>query len=80
VASIVKVVGGIADVLLHNFRPRVVEKLGLAYDVFAAVNPELIYCATYGFRKAGPYGNKPAYDDIIQAACGVAALQTVVAG
>jgi crotonobetainyl-CoA:carnitine CoA-transferase CaiB-like acyl-CoA transferase len=69
-----------ADVLLHNFRPRVVEKLRLQYDVFAAVNPELIYCATYGFRKAGPYRDKPAYDDVIQAACGVTDLQTVVAG
>jgi crotonobetainyl-CoA:carnitine CoA-transferase CaiB-like acyl-CoA transferase len=69
-----------ADVLLHNFRPRVVEKLGLDYEVFAAVNPELIYCATYGFRKAGPYRDKPAYDDVIQAACGTADLQRVVAG
>lgn len=68
-----------ADVLLHNFRPRVVEKLGLQYDVFAAINPQLVYCATYGFRKAGPYANKPAYDDIIQAACGTTDLQKVVA-
>lgn len=69
-----------ADVVLHNFRPRVVEKLQLTYDVFAAVNPTIIYCATYGFRKAGPYRDRPAYDDIIQAACGTADLQTVVAG
>jgi crotonobetainyl-CoA:carnitine CoA-transferase CaiB-like acyl-CoA transferase len=69
-----------ADVLLHNFRPRVVQKLGLTYEVCAAVNPNLIYCATYGFRAAGPYRDKPAYDDIIQAACSAAALQTVIAG
>ena len=69
-----------ADVLLHNFRPRVVQKLGLTYEVCAAQNPNLIYCATYGFRAAGPYRDKPAYDDIIQAACSAAALQTVVAG
>lgn len=69
-----------ADVLLHNFRPRVVERLRLEYDDFAKVNPELIYCATYGFRNSGPYRDKPAYDDIIQAACGTADLQTVVAG
>ncbi len=69
-----------ADVLLHNFRPRVAAKLGLTYEVLAAVNPNLIYCATYGFRKTGPYRDKPAYDDVIQAACGAADLQTVVAG
>lgn len=68
-----------ADVLLHNFRPRVVDKLGLQYEAFAALNPRLIYCATYGFRKAGPYANKPAYDDIIQAACGTTDLQKIVA-
>jgi crotonobetainyl-CoA:carnitine CoA-transferase CaiB-like acyl-CoA transferase len=58
----------------------VVQKLGLTYEVCAAQNPNLIYCATYGFRATGPYRDKPAYDDIIQAACSAAALQTVVAG
>lgn len=69
-----------ADVLLHNLRPQVVEKLKLEYEHFEAVNPNIIYCATYGFRKGGPYTHKPAYDDIIQAACGTADLQKAVAG
>jgi crotonobetainyl-CoA:carnitine CoA-transferase CaiB-like acyl-CoA transferase len=69
-----------ADVLLHNFRPAPAARLGVGYEVFHAVNPRLIYCATYGFRARGPYGNKPAYDDIIQAAAGLTSLQAVVAG
>src|SRR2546425_6715652 len=69
-----------ADVYMHNLRPQATAKLGLEYDAFQAVNPRLVYCATYGFRAAGPYGNKPAYDDVIQAATGLTALQIPVAG
>ena len=69
-----------ADVLLHNFRPEPAARLGLEHEAFQAVNPRLIYCAAYGFRARGPYGNKPAYDDVIQAASGLASLQTAVAG
>jgi crotonobetainyl-CoA:carnitine CoA-transferase CaiB-like acyl-CoA transferase len=69
-----------ADVLLHNFRPAPAARLGIGYEAFQAVNPRLVYCATYGFRATGPYGNKPAYDDIIQAAAGLASLQQIVAG
>src|ERR1700694_3697573 len=64
-----------ADAMLHNFRPEPAARLGLDYETFRAVNPGLVYCATYGFRARGPYGNKPAYDDVIQAASGFAALQ-----
>lgn len=71
---------GTADVFLHNLRPRVAAKLGLGYENFAARFPRLIYCATYGFRREGPMADRPAYDDIIQAASGVADLQTVSAG
>jgi len=69
-----------ADVLLHNYRPRAAKRLGMSYDVFRAVNPSLIYVGTYGFRAAGPYGDKPAYDDIIQAASGIASLQGALYG
>ncbi len=68
---------GTADVFLHNMRPKVSGKLGLEYDKFAAQFPDLVYCATYGFRRDGPMADKPAYDDIIQAASGLADLQTV---
>lgn len=69
---------GTADVFLHNMRPRIAGKLGLEYEKFAARQPDLIYCAAYGFRRDGPLADKPAYDDIIQAASGLADLQAVV--
>jgi crotonobetainyl-CoA:carnitine CoA-transferase CaiB-like acyl-CoA transferase len=69
-----------ADVLIHNYRPQAAKRLGLSYEMFRAVNPRLVYVGTYGFRAAGPYGEKPAYDDIIQAASGLASLQGALYG
>jgi len=69
-----------ADVLIHNYRPQAAARLGLSYEMFRAVNPRIVYVGTYGFRAAGPYGNKPAYDDIIQAASGLASLQSSIMG
>jgi crotonobetainyl-CoA:carnitine CoA-transferase CaiB-like acyl-CoA transferase len=68
-----------ADVLMHNFRPEPAARLGVSYEGFAKTNPRLVYLATYGFRADGPMGSKAAYDDIIQAGCGIAMLQAVVA-
>ena len=68
-----------ADVLMHNFRPEPAARLGLSYEVFERINPRLIYLATYGYRTGGPYANKAAYDDIIQAGSGIAWLQSAVA-
>lgn len=73
-------IAGTADVFLHNLRPRVAAKLGLDYAPFAARFPRLVYCASYGFRRGGPLADKPAYDDIIQAASGLTDLQSVTAG
>jgi len=64
-----------ADVFVHNMRPQAIERLGLGYAQVSAARPDIVYCATYGFRASGPYGNKPAFDDMIQAASGLAALQ-----
>jgi crotonobetainyl-CoA:carnitine CoA-transferase CaiB-like acyl-CoA transferase len=69
-----------ADVLLHNYRPQAARRLGMSYETFRAINPGIVYVGTYGFRAAGPYGDKPAYDDIIQAASGVASLQAALVG
>jgi crotonobetainyl-CoA:carnitine CoA-transferase CaiB-like acyl-CoA transferase len=63
-----------ADVLVENFRPRVMERLGLGYPILASVNPRLIYCAISGFGQTGPDALKPAYDQIIQGLSGVMAV------
>jgi len=63
-----------ADVIVHNFRPSAMVKLRLDYDTVKATNPSVIYCATYGYSKKGPYGNMGALDDSIQAASGLADL------
>lgn len=69
---------GTADVFVHNMRPSVAAKLGLDEARFMDAYPDLVFVKTYGFRSDGPMGNKPAYDDVIQAASGIADLQTVI--
>lgn len=64
-----------ADVFLHNLRPQAIKRLNLDYEDIVSVQPGIIYCGTYGFSAEGPYGDKAAYDDMIQAVAGVAALQ-----
>jgi CoA:oxalate CoA-transferase len=63
-----------ADVLVENFKPGVMKKLGLGYDVLAKVNPRLIYCASSGFGHSGPYSERPAYDLIIQGMGGLMSI------
>ncbi|MEE4272484.1 MAG: CoA transferase, partial [Thermoanaerobaculales bacterium] len=64
-----------ADVVVHNLRPPAIKRLGLEYEEVRKVNPQIIYCATYGYRADGPYSDKSAYDDSIQAASGIAMLK-----
>lgn len=59
------------DVLVENFRPGVMEKIGLDYDVLKLVNPRLIYATVSGFGQSGPYSSRPAYDAIVQAMGGI---------
>lgn len=68
------------DVMIHNFRPAAMQRLGLDYEKVKEINPEIVYCATYGYSKKGPYGDKGALDDSIQAASGIAILQSKVEG
>ena len=63
-----------ADVLVENFRPGVMGRLGLDYDVIKEINPRLIYCAISGFGQTGPDAFKPAYDQIIQGLSGEMAV------
>jgi len=63
-----------ADVVVENFRPGVMDRLGLSYAALAATNPRLVYCAISGFGQTGPDAQKPAYDQIIQGLSGVMAI------
>jgi len=62
------------DVLVENFRPGVMDRLGLSYTQLREINPRLIYCAISGFGQSGPDAFKPAYDQIIQGLSGVMAI------
>ncbi len=63
-----------ADVLVENFRPGVMARLGVSYEVLREVNPRLIYCAISGFGQDGPLRDRPAYDQIIQGMAGAMAI------
>lgn len=63
-----------ADVLVENFRPGVMAKLGLDYAALSVLNPRLIYCAISGFGQDGPMRGNPAYDQIIQGYSGVMSI------
>jgi len=62
------------DVIIENFRPGTMEKLGLGYDVIKEVNPKIIYAASSGFGHSGPYSQKPAYDILAQAMGGIMSI------
>ncbi len=63
-----------ADVLVENYRPGVMNRLGLGYEALKEVRPNLIYCAISGFGQTGPWTHRPAYDQIIQGTSGVMAI------
>ena len=62
------------DVILENFRPGVMEKLGLGYETLKKINPRLIYCSCSGYGSSGPKVKKPGQDLLIQSMSGIAAL------
>ena len=63
-----------ADILTENYRPGVMEKLGLGWDVLHAHNPRLVYAAVSGFGHSGPYSQRPAYDMVVQAMGGIMSM------
>ena len=73
--AVVRRLAARADVLVENFRPGVMERLGLGYATLAAANPGLVYVSINGFGSDGPYRDLPAYDDVIQGLVGFAAVQ-----
>jgi formyl-CoA transferase len=62
------------DVVVHNMRVDAIERLGLGYGALSALKPDLVYCMATGFGESGPDAGKPAFDDVIQAASGIASL------
>jgi len=64
-----------ADVLVHNFRPGVPERLGIDFDRLSARNPRLIYCAVTGYGEEGPLRDRAGYDQVLQAMTGMCVLQ-----
>jgi len=69
-----------ADVFVQNFRPGVIERLGLGYRDLSAANPRLVYVSISGFGATGPYAHKSAYDPVVQAYGGIAAVQAGAGG
>jgi crotonobetainyl-CoA:carnitine CoA-transferase CaiB-like acyl-CoA transferase len=65
-----------ADVLIENFRPGTMERMGLGYDDLAPLNERLIYCSISGFGSSGPYKNRPGYDTVGQGMSGLLSLLT----
>jgi crotonobetainyl-CoA:carnitine CoA-transferase CaiB-like acyl-CoA transferase len=60
-----------ADVVLENFRPGTMERLGFGYEALRKVNPRLVYCSISGFGESGPEAHRPGYDLIVQGESGV---------
>jgi crotonobetainyl-CoA:carnitine CoA-transferase CaiB-like acyl-CoA transferase len=69
-----------ADVFIHSMRSKAVAKLGFGYDDVAELNPGIVYTNCYGYGRRGPDRDRPAYDDTIQAECGLPAVQEQLTG
>ncbi len=69
-----------ADIFIHAMRGSAIARLGLTYDALHAANPRILYVNLWGFGRDGPYADYPAYDDIVQAASGLVAVQARLSG
>jgi crotonobetainyl-CoA:carnitine CoA-transferase CaiB-like acyl-CoA transferase len=69
-----------SDVFLHNMRPDAAARIRIDHTSVMEDNPRIVYCAAYGYGQDGPYARRPAYDDVIQAASGMAAVQGATTG
>lgn len=72
--AIVKKLAATVDVVMENFRPGVMDKLGIGYEALSEINPKLIYCAVSGFGQTGPDRLRPGYDGKLQALSGIMAI------
>jgi crotonobetainyl-CoA:carnitine CoA-transferase CaiB-like acyl-CoA transferase len=74
--AVLKKLAETADVVIQNFRPGAVERLGIGYEDLKKVNPQLIYVSISGYGPDGPDSGHRVYDNVIQAASGLASVQT----
>ncbi len=74
--DIVKKLVETADVLVQNYRPGAIERMGLGEDAVRGIKPDIIFVSISGFGEQGPYANQRVYDPVIQALCGLADIQT----
>jgi crotonobetainyl-CoA:carnitine CoA-transferase CaiB-like acyl-CoA transferase len=74
-----KLIAG-ADVFIHSMRAKAIARLGFDYASVAAIKPDIIYTNCYGYSRRGPDADKPAYDDTIQAECGIPYVQQLMTG
>ncbi len=74
-AAVRKLVGT-ADVLVQNFRPGAIERMGLGEEAVRAIQPSIVYVSISGFGESGPYAGQRVYDPVIQALCGLAEIQS----
>lgn len=69
-----------ADVFIHSMRAKAIGRLGFGYEAVAALNPGIVYSNAYGYSRRGPDCDRPAYDDTIQAECGIPYVQQMLTG
>ncbi|MDP9139916.1 MAG: CoA transferase [Pseudomonadota bacterium] len=69
-----------ADVFIHTMRSKAITKLGFSYADVAAIKPDIVYTNAYGYGRRGPDRDLPAYDDTIQAECGLTKVQQMLTG
>jgi crotonobetainyl-CoA:carnitine CoA-transferase CaiB-like acyl-CoA transferase len=69
-----------ADVFIHSMRGSAINKLGFSYEAVSAIRPDIVYTNCYGYSRRGPEADQPAYDDTIQAECGITYVQQLMNG
>jgi crotonobetainyl-CoA:carnitine CoA-transferase CaiB-like acyl-CoA transferase len=69
-----------ADVFIHSMRAKAIAKLGFSYEAVREINPAIVYTNCYGYSRRGPDRDLPAYDDTIQAECGIPYVQQLMTG
>ena len=74
--AVLKKLVSTTDVIIENYRPGIVKKLGIDYETLAKINPDLIYCSISGYGQSGPYQEKKVYDPLIQGTVGIPNAQS----